>query len=114
MNPLARYFDEQEEPIKGCLLYLRCYILDFDPNITESLKYGMPFFSFKGKMCCYLWVDKKLRWPYLGIVEGQKIQHPDLLQERRARMKILLIDPTKDTPVEKMENILNQIVGLYQ
>jgi len=52
-------------------------------------------------MFCYLWVHKKYGKPYLGIVEGKKIKHPDLLTEKRARMKILLIDPEKDLPAKR-------------
>jgi hypothetical protein len=40
-------------------------------------------------MFCYLWVHKKYQRPDIGIVEGNRINHPDLLVEKRARMKIL-------------------------
>lgn len=74
----------------------------------------MPFFCFKGKMMCYLWVHKKYKQPYLGIVEGARIRHPDLLQEKRARMKILLVDPAKDLPVRKINQILIDMLHLYK
>jgi hypothetical protein len=84
-----------------------------DEQITESWKYGMPFFCFKGKMFCYLWIHKKLNQPYLGIVEGKKIQHPDLITEKRARMKILLLDPNKNLPMRKINGILREMISLY-
>ena len=93
---------------------MRNYILQQDKNITEAWKYKMPFYCFNGKMFCYLWVHKKYRQPYLGIVEGAKINHPDLLQEKRARMKILLLDPTKDIPVKKVALILSRVLSLYR
>jgi hypothetical protein len=65
-------------------------------------------------MCCYLWTHKKYKQPYIGIVEGALIDHPGLLQEKRARMKILLIDPQKDLPVKTLEKIMKQVVSLYQ
>ena len=77
------------------------HILKQNEAITEAWKYGMPFYCYHGKMFCYLWVHKTLHKPYLGLADGHRIDHPDLLQEKRARMKIFLIDPTKDIPMKK-------------
>ena len=74
----------------------------------------MPFYCYKGKMFCYLWVHKTFLQPYLGIVEGKRIDHPDLLQEKRARMKILLIDAQKDIPVKKLDGIMREVLKLYR
>ena len=114
LNSLDNYFFEKEEPIKGCLLFLREHILKQDQNITETMKYGMPFYCYKGKMFCYLWIHKKHLYPYIGIVEGAKINHPDLIQAKRARMKIVFVDPTKDIPVKKINNILKLALKLYK
>lgn len=113
LRPIDNYFLQKEEPVKSCLQFLREHILRLDSNITESWKYGMPVYCYKGKMFCYLWVHKKFRQPYIGIVEGNKIDHPDLLQEKRARMKILLLDPGKDIPVRKIDTILKQALKFY-
>ena len=64
-------------------------------------------------MICYLWVHKKTNQPYLGIVEGNKIKHPDLIIEKRARMKILLLDPAKDIHIKKINAILKEVLTLY-
>lgn len=114
LNPLDTYYATKEEPVKGCLQFLRTMILQQDPNITEAWKYGMPFFCYKGKMFCYLWLHKKYAQPYIGIVEGKKINHPDLLQEKRARMKILLVDANKDIPAKKIKGILKEALALYK
>jgi Domain of unknown function (DU1801) len=113
LRDIDNYFLQKEEPVKGCLLFLREYILNYDKNITEAWKYRMPFFCYKGKMFCYLWTDKKNGLPYIGIVEGKKIDHPALIIEDRARMKIMLLDPTVDLPVETINNILKIAIGLY-
>jgi hypothetical protein len=59
-------------------------------------------------------MHKKYKQPYLGIVEGKQVSHPDLIIEKRARMKILLLDPAKDLPVKKINSILKQILKLYK
>lgn len=93
---------------------MRELILKQDTNIAEAWKYGMPFYCYNGRMFCYLWVHKKYKQPYLGIVEGAGVHHPDLLQEKRARMKILLLDATKDLPLRKVMHILNMSLALYK
>jgi hypothetical protein len=106
LRPIDVYFSEKEEPEKSCLLFMRSLILQLDENLTEAWKYGMPMYCYGKKMFCYLWIHKKYKQPYLGIVDGNKIDHPDLLTEKRARMKILLLDPERDLPVKKIEKIL--------
>jgi len=114
LRPNDSWFLEKEEPVKSCLQYLRNFILGMDENITESWQYGMPFFCFNGKRFCYLWIHKQLAKPYLGIVDGQRISSRDLLSEKRSRMKILLVDPEKDIPVQKIRQILKQVLNLYK
>lgn len=114
LRPIDNYFLQKEEPIKSCLQFLREYILKQDKNITETWKYGMPFYCYNNKMFCYLWVHKKFNQPYIGIVEGKKINHPELIIEKRARMKILLIDAGKDIPVKKINAILKEVLKLYK
>lgn len=114
LRPIDNYFLEKEEPVKSCLQFLRSHILQQDSHITEAWKYGMPFYCYSGKMFCYLWVHKKYHQPYIGIVEGKKIDHPELLQEKRARMKIFLLDPHKDIPVKKINSILKEVLALYR
>jgi hypothetical protein len=111
---LDNYFLLKPEPFKSCLLALREIILKLDPNVDEAWKYSMPFYRFKGKRFCYLWVHKKYNKPYLGIVDGKLIDHPELIIEGRARMKIMLLDPNKDLPVKTIRSILKLAVALHQ
>ncbi|GHM99778.1 hypothetical protein WSM22_12680 [Cytophagales bacterium WSM2-2] len=114
LTALDNFYLQKQEPARSCLLALREKILSQDKEITPAWKYGMPFFLYKGKMFCYLWVHKKLGQPYIGIVEGKRINHPDLIIEKRSRMKTLLIDPTKDLPVRKINSILKETIDLYR
>lgn len=111
LNPLDRYFEEKEEPLKGCLQYLR-QLLKGHEGITEHWKYGLPFYYYKGKMFCYFWFHKKFNQPYIGLVDGNKMEHEDLLQEKRAKMKILLVNHQEDIPKQKIESILMQAFAL--
>ncbi len=114
MNNLDNYYFAKKEPTRATLLALREFILALDKNISPAWKYGMPFFCYKGKMFCYLWTDKKTQEPYIGIVEGNRINHPVLEQGKRSRMKIFRINPSQDLPTETIELILNQALYFYR
>ncbi|MET6998718.1 DUF1801 domain-containing protein [Chitinophaga defluvii] len=113
-TPLENFYLQKEEPVRGCLLALREIILQQDKDITVAWKYSMPFFCYKGKMFCYLWVHKTHHLPYIGIVEGKRLEHPQLITEKRARMKIMLLDPNKDLPVKTIKSILKEALNLYK
>jgi uncharacterized protein YdhG (YjbR/CyaY superfamily) len=113
-DELSNFYLQKEEPTKGALFALREIILAQDQDITAAWKYGMPFFCYKGKMFCYLWVHKKHLQPYIGFVEGGRLNHPKLLQEKRSRMKIMLFDPNEDLPIETINSLIHQAVDLYK
>lgn len=104
----------QDEPARSSLLCLRDMILSCDNEVTLAWKYRMPFFLYKGKMFCYLWIEPRTSRPYLGIVEGHRFQQPELVQQKRARMKIWIFDPHKDLPVRKIKQLLKQMLHLYK
>lgn len=114
MKNIDDFYLNQEEPIKGTFLALKEIILKQDKDITNVLKYGMPFFCYKGKMFCYLWIHKKYRKPYLSIVEGKYFDEPFMLQEARSRMKIMLLDAEEDLPLEQIESVLIKALNLYK
>lgn len=111
---LSNYYLNKEEPPKSCLLALRSIILNMDKDVSETVKYEMPCFCYKKKMFCYLWTDKKTGEPYILMVEGKLLNHPELEQGSRSRMKILRIDPNEDLPIETIELILNDALNLYK
>ncbi|MEO6176262.1 MAG: DUF1801 domain-containing protein [Flavobacterium circumlabens] len=114
MKEIEIFYEKQEQTFKEVLLALKEIILRQDQDITNVLKYGMPFFCYKGKMFCYLWIHKKLQQPYIGIVEGKYFDEPFLIQEKRSRMKIMMLDFSKDLPLDEIEIILQKALNLYK
>lgn len=114
MKGTDNFYQKQDEPNKSCLLALRDIIISQDKDITHELKYGMPFFCYKGKMFCYLWTHKKLEQPYIGIVEGKHFDQSFLVQKKRSRMKIMMLDSEKDLPLKLIEQIIKQALNLYK
>ena len=114
MKQLDDFYLNQEEPIKGIFLALKEIILNQDKDITNVLKYGMPFFCYKGKMFCYLWIYKKNKQSYIGIVEGKHFDEPFLIQEKRSRMKIMMLNTEEDLPLEQIEKTIQKAINLYK
>lgn len=107
------FYQGKEEPNKSCLLILRDLILDQDPEISETRKYGMPCFCYKDKMFCYLWVDKlKKDEPYILFVKGRHLDHPLLETGKRKRMKILRVNPHREIPIDTITHLLYQALNL--
>jgi hypothetical protein len=114
MTPLDNFYITKEEPIKSCFLALKEIILSQDKYITNEWKYGGSFFCYKGKMFCYLWIHKKLKQPYIGFVEGNKLEHSSLLLENRSRIKIMLFNPDEDLPIDTINHLLQKAIGFYK
>lgn len=114
LQDIDNYYLSKEEPHKGCLLALRNIILEQDENITETRKWGMPCFCYKKKMFSYLWTDKKTDEPYILMVEGKYLDHPELEEGNRSRMKIFRINPNKDIPIDTVKRLLNEALDLYR
>ena len=108
IREVDNYYLNKEEPNKSCLLALRSIILQQDTNIIETQKWGMPCFCYKKRMFCYLWTDKKTDEPYILMVEGKHLVHPQLEVGKRSRMKIFRVNPNKDLPQKTIENILQK------
>lgn len=114
MKELDDFYLQLDEPNKSCLLALRDIILAQDKDITLAWKYKLPFFCYKEKMFCYLWIRPKTKQPYIGFVEGKHLEHPDLLAEKRSRIKIMLFDPNEDLPIQSIKIIIQTAINLYK
>ena len=107
-------FARWDEPTRSCLLALRQLVLDADPLVNATVKYGMPCYCYGKTAFCYLWTDKKTNDPYILFVEGRHLDHPVLEAGDRARMKIMRVDPRKDIPVERVRTVLQAALDLYR
>ena len=114
ISELDAFYLSKEEPTRGCLLAMRTFILNFDEQMTETWTHKMPMFRYKGKLFCYLWVDKKTYQPYIGIYKGLEVDHPKLELGNRNKMKTMIVDPEQDLPIEILEEIFKMAIPLYK
>ena len=106
------FYLSKQEPIKSCLLTLHDIILSQNKSIKPCWKYKVPMFCINNKMCCYLWIDKKTKKPYIGFVDGNLICHKALIKGNRKKMKILPINPNQDLPIQLITDLLTDAIML--
>ncbi len=114
IQQLQDYYLTLPEPTQGCFLAVRDYILAYDPLIAEAWKYRTPFFCYRGRIMSYLWINRKTQQPYLGVMDGKLIEHPQLRSEGRARVKVLSLDPAGELPLDVIDFVLQQSIALRQ
>ena len=108
------FYLDKPEPFKSCLLALRDIILDLDAALSETVKYGMPCFTLTKKPVCYLWTDKKTGEPYILFVDGKELDFDELEAGKRAKMKILSVEPKSDLPVKLIRKILKAAIARHR
>ncbi len=113
LQTIHTVFIQNDEPVQNCLFAMYHIAMQYSDEMGEDLKYGMPLITYKGKPFCYLWTDKKTKYPYYLMVRGDKINHPTLEQGDRKRMKILPINPHEDIPVEIVYAVFDMAKVLY-
>ena len=113
MREIDHFYENQEEPLKGCFLALRSILSVAHPAITEEWKYKLPFFYLNKKMFCYLWKDKSTQDAYVSFADGFRLNHPALESGDRKRFKIYRINPAEDINIVELNEIIDQALQLY-
>lgn len=112
-NLNSSFYLKWDEDINACMLGLKYLILGFDSNISETTKYGMACFLYKGKPKFYLRIDlKKNKEPYVLFVDGNLIADLRLEQGGRKKMKIYRVDPSQDIDKEGLYELLKMAIDL--
>jgi hypothetical protein len=111
-KPIDSFYLNHEEPNRSCFLALRELILGQDERIRETLKFKMPCFAIGKKLLCYLWSDKKTGTPYILMVDGNRIDHPELVAGDRKKMKVLYVASDVDLQVETIVEVLQKGLAL--
>lgn len=114
MKSTDEFYLSKTGAVGACLTALRNIIVSHHEGITETIKYGMPCFCLDKKPLCYLWTDRKTALPYLLFVDGKLMDHPELEQGKRSKMKVFQVDPEADLPMELISMLLNTAIDLKQ
>lgn len=111
LNPLENYFLQYQDPLQGCMLYLRDWLKE--NGLEEVYKFSTAFYQYKGKMFCYMSVRAKDQKLYVGFVKGYKMKHPSLKKEGRKQIKVIYINPEADLPMKELKQIISEAKKLY-
>jgi hypothetical protein len=114
MEDLHNYYLDKQEPIKSCLLGLQSLLLNYDSDISETFKWGCPCFLYKGKIFCFLSIEKKTKQAYILFEGGKHLAHPSLELKNRKWMKSINIDPEQDFDIDMLHEILEEAIGLHK
>jgi len=108
LNVIDNFFFSLAEPERSCLLFIRQFVLEHSPEISENWKFNTPFYNYKGKWMCYLSYNQKTKVIYIGFVHGFRMSHKKLLSEGRTQVKVFYVDPNKDVDIKSLKTILKQ------
>ncbi|MBL4623701.1 MAG: DUF1801 domain-containing protein [Flavobacteriales bacterium] len=88
---------------------LRRIILNSSTKMEESIKYGVPFYTYK-KPFCYL-AKKKTGIMYVGLIHGQKIKnHSELLISEKLKQ----VSHLEADSIDFVEENQNEITAIIQ
>jgi hypothetical protein len=103
------YYDQLPEKHMRLILECREVILRESNQITEKLRYKIPFF-YLNTWLCYLNVDKK-RGPLIGFLHGTKLEdNHGLLQSELKMVRHLYLK--QDMPHAALVDYLRQSIAL--
>ena len=108
MTEIENFYESLHEPNKSCFLFLRKHLLEFGKDFTEHWKWKLPFFYYKKKPFCYIWVDKKSNFPYVCFTRSLHIEHPQMKLGERKKMKAITINPNSDIDIETLNQIIEE------
>jgi hypothetical protein len=112
ITALENYYLKQPEPIQGCLLALKNIIMGIDSQITHQRKFQIPFFYYKDKKLCFLWVKGKKT--LLGFVEDKSIYPAVAGVKRKNGIEMIQINPDEDLPLEFILQTIQERIRLYE
>lgn len=107
-SKIEEFYFKKEEPNKSIFFALRDIFLGWDEEVHTCLKYGLPCFTYRNKILCYHWQDKKTNIPYVLFNYGKFIEHDLLETKDRKLMKSMDIHPDQDIPIEALNAVFQQ------
>lgn len=113
-NSLNNYFLNLPEAEQQCFLYLRDYLKNFNQEITEHLKFNVPFYYYKNKWLCYFTYQPKTKQSYIGFVDGKFLKHKKLEFKGRTLIKQYNIIANEDLRLKELDAILTEAIAFKE
>lgn len=102
------YYAALDEPHKSIALEARELLCGVEPDVSEEIKYGIPFYSRKG-MVCYMNVNKN--GVAIGFICGTQMSDTfGLFSGKNLKMVRHIALPNVDFIREKREEITNYLI----
>ncbi len=107
MNPAQNYIVSTPDPYRSMLIELQAIIKHTIPEIEESFKWNLPFYSLHGKMFCFLNFRKK--FIDVGFPNGIEIKGFENIfidGEKRKRLRSLRYYELIDINILVLQKVL--------
>ncbi len=108
---LDNYFLNLPEAEQQCFLYLRDYLKNYHSEITEHLKFNVPFYYYKNMWLCYFTYQPKTKRSYIGFVDGKFLKHKKLEFGGRTLIKQYTILVNQDLNLKDLDAILTEAIS---
>src|ERR1700744_4798987 len=110
------YIDKAAPFAKPILEYIRQVVHDASPQITETIKWGMPFFDYKGPVCMMASFKQHLGF---GFWKASRLSDPDGLikgtDDEAAAGSFGRIEKMEDLPpAEVLADFVRQIIAINE
>jgi len=112
MKPAQDYILSKPEPWRSMLIELQSVIVHTIPEVNESFKWNLPFYSLNGKMFCFLNFRKS--FIDVGFPLGNQIDvHCDQLiaGEGRKNLRSLRYSALEDIDYPVLINVLCNVAS---
>ena len=109
MSPLENYFEALPEDYREVMLVVRDFLRGGPYHFEERYRWSTPTYYADGRYVCYLYYKAKEGRAYVGFGRAAGVEHPLLLAEGRKQIRILVLDPRTDVPLEGIGEVLEAL-----
>ncbi|XWN35539.1 MAG: DUF1801 domain-containing protein [Roseivirga sp.] len=111
-SDVAVFIDQQPVALQNILKALRNLIRQIGPQVEESIKYNLPFYSYQGRLC---YLNPRQGAVDLGFCQGARLQNaPSLLVGEGKEVRHVRIKALEDIDFVAIETLLHEAMLLNE
>jgi hypothetical protein len=110
MYEVDEFVKKLNEPAFSIVQRLRHLIINVSPEIEESFKYNIPFYTYKGQLC---YINPRKHFVDFGFTRGVELKDPSkLLMGDGQEVRLVRIESEEGIPVKELQDLISQSMVL--